>query len=178
MSPTAEATSTKTASTSVQAILNEFREEVPAIRRILERVPADKLTWKPHAKSRSLGELAVHVAGVTGLAEKIISADEFSPGGGTPTNPNSIEAIHATFERNAKASEDALSKLSDDRARAQWRLVFQGKEIMSKPRTAALRTNWLNHLYHHRGQLSVYLRLLDVPVPVVYGPTADENPFA
>ena len=178
MSPTAEAIPNTTASASVQAILNEFREEVPAIRRILERVPADKLTWKPHAKSRSLGELAVHVAGVTGLAEKIISADEFSPGGGTPTNPNSIEAIHATFERNVKASEDALSKLSDDRAHAQWRLVFQGKEIMKKPRVAALRTNWLNHLYHHRGQLSVYLRLLDVPVPIVYGPTADENPFA
>src|SRR5579864_6547347 len=143
MSPTAEATAKATAA---QPFLEEFRAEVPAIRRILERVPGDKLAWKPHAKSRTLGELATHLAGVSGMAEKIIAADEFSPGGGTPTDPNSIQAIHATFERNAKASEDALSKLTDERARANWRLVFKGKEIFSKPRTSALRTNWLNHL--------------------------------
>lgn len=177
MSPTAEATQKTTTSAAVQALLEEFRAEVPAIRRVLERVPGDKLTWKPHAKSRSLGELASHVAGVTGMAEKIIAADEFSPSGPSPTQAKTAEEIRAIFEKNVKASDEALSHLTDDRAKANWRLVFMGKEIFSKPRTAALRTNFLNHLYHHRAQLGVYLRLLDVPVPVVYGPTADENPF-
>ena len=161
-----------------EPILNEFREEVPAIRRVLERVPNDKLSWRPHPKSRTLGELAAHIAGICGMADKIINADEFAPGGPSPTPARSMEEIRATFEKNARDAEEALGRLSDDRARQDWRFVFQGKELFRKPRTAALRTNMLNHLYHHRGQLSVYLRLLDVPVPVVYGPTADENPFA
>lgn len=161
-----------------EPILSEFREEVPAIRRILERVPNDKLSWKPHPKSRTLGELAAHLAGICGMADKIINADEFSPSGAFPTPATSTEEIRATFEKNVRSAEQALGQLSDERAREDWRFVFQGKELFRKPRTAALRTNMLNHLYHHRGQLSVYLRLLDVPVPVVYGPTADENPFA
>ena len=162
----------------VEPVLNEFREEVPAIRRVLERVPGDKLAWKPHPKSRSLGELAAHVAGVCGMAEKIIKFDEFAPGGPSPTPAKSVEEIRATFEKNVFSSEEALKGMSEETARGSWRLVFKGKEIFRKPRMQALRTNMLNHIYHHRGQLSVYLRLLDVAVPVVYGPTADENPFA
>ena len=161
-----------------ESILNEFREEVPATRRVLERIPADKLAWKPHAKSRSLGELAMHVANIPGMAERIIKADEFSPGATPPAPVKSVEEIRATFEKNARTAEELLGALTDETAMGSWRLVFKGKEIFRKPRVAALRTNLLNHIYHHRGQLSVYLRLLDVPVPVVYGPTADENPFA
>lgn len=164
--------------TIAEPILNEFREEVPAIRRVLERVPGDKLTWKPHPKSRSIGELATHIAGICGMAEKIAKSDEFTPGGASPTSAKNVEEIRAIFEKNVRSAEEALSAMSDETATGSWRLVFKGKEIFRKPRTGALRTNWLNHLYHHRGQLSVYLRLLDVPVPVVYGPTADENPFA
>ena len=164
--------------TIAEPILNEFREEVPAIRRVLERVPGDKLTWKPHPKSRSIGELATHIAGICGMAEKIAKSDEFTPGGASPTSAKNVEEIRAIFEKNVRSAEEALSAMSDETAKGSWRLVFKGKEIFRKPRTGALRTNWLNHLYHHRGQLSVYLRLLDVPVPVVYGPTADENPFA
>ena len=162
----------------VEPVLNEFREEVPAIRRVLERVPGDKLTWKPHPKSRSLGELAAHVAGVCGMAEKICKSDEFSPGGPSPTPAKSVEEIRATFEKNVFSSEEALKGMNEETAKGSWRLVFKGKEIFRKPRMQALRTNMLNHIYHHRGQLSVYLRLLDVAVPAVYGPTADENPFA
>jgi uncharacterized damage-inducible protein DinB len=162
---------------AVEAILSEFREEVPATRRLLERVPADKLAWKPHPKSRSLGELAMHVAGIPAMAEKIAKLDEFSPSG-VPSPANSIDEIRGAFEKNVRAADEALSNLSDEAAARNWRFSFKGKEIFNRPRTAVLRKNLLNHLYHHRGQLSVYLRLLDVPVPMVYGPTADENPFA
>lgn len=164
-------------SAAIEAILTEFQEETPAIRRVLERVPTDKLTWKPHPKSRSLGELALHVANLPGMADKIVTLDEFSPGTGPATVPQSAEQIREAFEKNVAIGEQALRSLTDERANGEWRLVFRGKEILRKKRTAALRTNMLNHIYHHRGQLSVYLRLLDVAVPVVYGPTADENPF-
>lgn len=164
--------------TLVESILNEFRDEVPATRRVLERIPSDKLSWKPHPKSRSLGELALHVANLHGMAEKIATSNEFAAGGSSPAVPNSVEEIRAAFEKNVRSGEEALRKLTDEAAQESWRLVFKGKELVRKPRIAALRTNLLNHMYHHRGQLSVYLRLLDVPLPVVYGPTADENPFA
>ena len=120
----------------------------------------------------------MHVANIPGMADKIVNFDEFSPGlpGAAPTNLTA-EDIRSAFERNQQQAQEVLSKLNDQRAQDPWRFVFRGKEIFRKPRAAALRTNMLNHLYHHRGQLSVYLRLLDVPVPVVYGPTADENPF-
>ena len=160
----------------VEAILKEFRAEVPATRRVLERVPGDKLTWKPHAKSRSLGELAAHIAGIAGMAEKIATTDEFAPGGASPLKLNTKE-IRDRFDQNVRNAEAALSKMTEESANGKWRLVFQGKEIFSKSRVEALRSNVLNHLYHHRGQMSVYLRLLDVPVPAVMGPTADENPF-
>lgn len=161
----------------VEAILSEFRDEAPATRRVLQRIPQDKLSWKPHPKSRSLGELGLHVANLFGLAEKIAASDEFAVGATAPAPVNSVEEIRAAFEKNFRSAEEALSKMTEQDALKSWRLVFKGKEVFRKTRIAALRTNLLNHLYHHRGQLSVYLRLLDVPVPVVYGPTADENPF-
>jgi uncharacterized damage-inducible protein DinB len=162
----------------VESILTEFREEVPATRRVLERIPPDKLAWKPHQKSRSLGELAMHIASIPGMAERVANFDEFTPGSVPPASANSVEEIRATFEKNVRTAKEVLSKMTEQTALGNWRLVFKGKEIFRKPRVAVLRTTMLNHLYHHRGQLSVYLRLLDVPVPVVYGPTADENPFA
>lgn len=165
-------------SPKIEPILREFRTEVPATRKLLDRVPGDKLAWKPHPKSRSLGELAAHLAGVAGMAVRIATTDEFTPGGSSPLAAGTIEEIRSRFEEYVRSAEDALSNLTDESANAHWRLVFQGKEIFSKPRVEALRTNVLNHLYHHRGQMSVYLRLLDVGVPPVYGPTADENPFA
>ena len=163
---------------AIEAILTEFREEVPAIRRILERVPQEQLGWKPHPKSRTLGELAVHIANLPGMIEKIATADEFAPGIGAPAPTPSAEEIRGNFEKNVRSAEAALSNISEQTALGSWRMVFKGKEILRKPRIAAFRTNVLNHLYHHRGQLSVYLRLLDISVPSVYGPTADENPFA
>jgi uncharacterized damage-inducible protein DinB len=161
----------------VEAIFNEFHAEVPATRRLLERVPGDKLGWKPHEKSRSLGELAAHIAGLPAMVERIATSNEFTPGSGPPLSLGSVEEIRERFEQYVRSAEEALGKMTEEAAMGQWRLVFKGKEIFSKPRVEALRINVLNHLYHHRGQMSVYLRLLDVAVPVVYGPTAVENPF-
>ena len=164
--------------TMVEPILREFKAETPAIRRILERIPTDKLTWKPHEKSRTLGQLAIHVANLPGFVAKITDADEFSPStGAQPTQINSADDIRSAFEKNAAIFEERLSKLTDEAAQGSWRLVVGGKERFRTTKIGALRSNVLNHLYHHRGQLSVYLRLLDIPVPSVYGPTADENPF-
>ena len=162
----------------IEPILNELREEVPATRRILERVPADKLGWKPHAKSRTLGELAMHVASIPAMAERVATLDEFTPVLNQPVAVGSAEEIRAAFEKNVKSAEDILVKMSDKTAQGNWKLTFKGKEVFNLPRVAVLRKVLLNHTYHHRGQLSVYLRLVDAPVPVVYGPTADENPFA
>ncbi len=160
------------------AIHDEFHDEIPATRRLLERITDENLTWKPHAKSRSLGDLAIHVANIPGMAAKIIEHDEFAAGTGTPTKVTSAQQIREAFEKSVFEGDRALSSLTDEKAAGEWRFLFRDKEIFRKKRTAALRTNMLNHLYHHRGQLSVYLRLLEVPVPMVYGPTADENPFA
>jgi uncharacterized damage-inducible protein DinB len=162
----------------IEAILNELRDETPATRRLLERVPDDKLTWKPHPKSRSLGELANHIASLPGMVERVAKHEEFSVGATPPAAAITGAEIRANFEKNVRTAEDLLAKMTEQEAAADWRLVFKGKEIFRRPRAEVLRTNVLNHLYHHRGQMSVYLRLLDVPVPVVYGPTADENPFA
>ena len=164
-------------SPKVEAILKEFRAEVPATRQMLQRVPGDQLAWKPHTKSRSLGELAAHIAGIAGMATTIATTHEYAPGGASPLQLKTVEEIRDRFEQHVRNGEEALGKLTDESANEPWRLVFKGKEIFSKPRVDALRSNVLNHLYHHRGQMSVYLRLLDVPVPASFGPTADENPF-
>ena len=161
-----------------RAIVTDFNNEAALTRKVLAAVPDDKLAWKPHEKSRSLGELAVHIANIPGLIQNIATADEFAAGSAPPAPVPSAEEIRATFEKNVRLAEDALKNLDDVTAKGDWRLVFRGKEVLKRPRIQALRVNVLNHIYHHRGQLSVYLRLLNVPVPMVYGPTADENPFA
>lgn len=132
--------------TIVESILNEFRDEAPATRRVLERIPGDKLSWKPHPKSRSLGELAMHVANLHGLAENIAKTDEFAARTGSSAVPSSVEEIRAAFEKNVRSGEDALRNLSEQAAMENWKLVYQGKELFRKTRVAALRTNLLNHL--------------------------------
>jgi uncharacterized damage-inducible protein DinB len=163
----------------LEPMLSEFREETAITKRVLERVPVDKLTWKPHRKSMSLGQLALHIASVPGGIAKISQLDEFDVAQGTfdPPQPKSIEEIHGAFDESVRAAEECLGGMTEQKARGNWRLMAHGKQIFSRPRVEILRSIMLNHWYHHRGQLSVYLRLLDVPVPVIYGRSADENPF-
>jgi uncharacterized damage-inducible protein DinB len=164
----------------LEAVLNEFREEVAITQRVLDRVPGDKLTWKPHEKSMSLGQLAWHVATVPGGLTRILQQDSFDVTQGTfvPPTPKSRDEVLAAYHQSTRDGEQFLQSLTEDRAKAKWRLLRGDKQIFSRPRIEVVRTIMLNHWYHHRGQLSVYLRLLEVPVPVIYGRSADEDPFA
>jgi uncharacterized damage-inducible protein DinB len=166
--------------TTFQPMLEEFREEAAITKRVLDRVPTAKLGWRPHPKSMSLGQLAIHIATVPGSLAKITQQPSFdvSQGSFEPPQPKDMQEIHAAFEQTVREAEECLAALTEQSARATWKLMFKEKELFSKPRLNVLRSIMLNHWYHHRGQLSVYLRLLDVPVPVIYGRSADENPFA
>src|SRR5579862_469923 len=162
------------------AMLHEFREEAAITKRILDRVPEAKLTWQPHEKSMALGQLAWHVATIPGGIAHIAQQDSFDVLNGSfvPPQPKSMQEIMTAYEQSVQGAEQFLSGLTEERAGASWRLMKGDRELFRQPRAAVLRSIMLNHWYHHRGQLSVYLRLLDVPVPVIYGRSADEDPFA
>jgi uncharacterized damage-inducible protein DinB len=159
--------------------LEELNAEASTTRRVLERLPEAHLEWRPHAKSMSLGQLALHVATLPRQLTEFVAGDEldFGAAGGAPPTVGSYEELLSAFMASTEQAQAYLGSLSDERAMATWRLVAGGRELFAAPRAAVLRSFLFNHWYHHRGQLLVYLRLLDVPVPSVYGPTADENPF-
>ena len=162
------------------AFVEELSLEAATTKRVLERVPEAQLGWQPHAKSMSLGQLALHVASLPGLVTQFLSSDTLDFDS-VPKDPPTV-ATHAdllgAFGSSTEQARAYLENLSDDRATAMWRLVAGERDLLTAPRAAMLRSLLFNHWYHHRGQLVVYLRLLDVPVPSLYGPTADENPFA
>jgi len=170
----------KAASPTLDPMVKEFRQEVETTRRVLARVPADKLAWQPHPNSMTLGQLCNHIAMIPGRLSGMIAADGFdaSQANFTPPQPASVEEIQKTFEQSVRDAEANLLGISDEAARSLWKLTMGSKELFSQPRVNVLRSILLNHWYHHRGQLSVYLRLLNVPVPSIYGPSRDENPFA
>lgn len=163
----------------MEPILSEFQQEAATTKRVLDRVPPDKLGWKPHPKSMSLGELAMHVATIPGQMSKMAQADEFeiNPQAFNQASPKDVAEIKAALDSGVKTAQEYLGGVSDSAAVGNWKLSANGKQIVAMPRIAMIRAFMLNHWYHHRGQLSVYLRLLDVPVPTIYGPSADENPF-
>jgi uncharacterized damage-inducible protein DinB len=163
----------------IDALLAEMDQEAHTTARVLERVPQAHLTWRPHAKSMSLGQLALHVATIPGMVAGILAKDGLAE---PPVFIQPEAATAAELVPALKASiADARRLLGDmdDAAMARtWRLMSGDRELMAVPRGALVRGLVLNHWYHHRGQLLVYLRLHNVPLPPVYGPTADENPFA
>jgi uncharacterized damage-inducible protein DinB len=163
----------------IDGLLAELDQEAATTRRVLERIPQAHLTWKPHPKSMSLGQLALHVAMVPGNVAEIAAMDivPTPPTFQHPEAATASELLPSLTESVAKAKR-ALGGFDDAQMGATWRLQRDGKDIMAMPRIAFVRAIMLNHWYHHRGQLLVYLRLLNQPVPSVYGPTADENPFA
>jgi uncharacterized damage-inducible protein DinB len=161
-----------------QAMLQEFETEAKTTRRVLERVPDDKLSWKPHPKSMSLGELALHVAGAPGVIVGWCACDETNFTGEKPPAPTSTSDILAAHDKSVNTVKETLPQIGDQGLAGTWTAKAGGQTLMSMPKAALARALLLNHWVHHRGQLSVYLRLLDVPVPSIYGPSADENPFA
>jgi len=164
----------------LDSLINELRQEALTTKRVLERLPEEKLSWKPHETSMSLGQLSLHVASIPGNVTRLAQLDAFdaSDANFIPPQPESVEQILSAFDESLNSAESYLSGLDDKAAIDTWRLTSKGEEVFSMPRISMLRTIMLNHWYHHRGQLAVYLRLLEVPVPVIYGRSADENPFA
>jgi uncharacterized damage-inducible protein DinB len=162
----------------VESMLREFHEEAGTTKRVLGRVPADKLGWKPHERSMSLGQLALHIATVPGGIARITKPDAFdvSQSNFDPPMPKSMEEIHSALEESVRTVERTLKETTEDAAEANWHLMSGETELAKMPRVTVWRSLMLNHWYHHRGQLAVYLRLLDVPVPSIYGPSADESP--
>jgi uncharacterized damage-inducible protein DinB len=161
-----------------EGLLIEFDHEIVNTRRTLERVPADKADYKPHAKSMPMGKLAAHVAQLTSFGLTVLTAPEldFSAGSYKPLPFESAEQLVKVLNEEATKVRTALAALSDEAWQQNWKLSFQGKAIFAGTRFAAYRAMFLNHVVHHRAQLGVYLRLNGVPVPSIYGPSADE-PF-
>lgn len=164
----------------IDSVLAELETEAVATRRLFSRIPDDRLGWKPHPKSRTLGALAMHIAAMPGGIASLALQDSFAlePGAGRdPATPQTAAEILTVFEESLKTAKQVLAQLDDKRAMADWSMMKNGKAVMSLSRIGFLRRVMLNHSYHHRGQLTVYLRLLDVPLPAVYAASADENPW-
>ena len=163
----------------IDVLLAELEQEAQATRRVLERVPQAHLSWKPHPKSMSLGQLALHIADLPGLVAGLASQDTIPnpPQFAQPEAATSAELV-PTLDASITQARTLLGGFDDAAMMTTWRLLSGGRELMAMPRVAVVRAIMLNHWYQHRGQLMVYLRLLNIPVPSVYGPSADENPFA
>ena len=157
-----------------EALLAEFDQEMATTRRLLERVPSDKGSWKPHDKSFSLAHLAQLVSWMPGWITKTIQEPDINLQGQAGYSNEKTEALVEGFDRNVKEARKAIAESSDEHFGTPWSLKMGEKVLFTLPRGPAVRQH-LNHLYHHRGQLTVYLRLVDVPLPSIYGPTADEK---
>lgn len=165
-----------TARTISEALVADFKQEAASSRSYLESVPLDRADWKPHEKSMSLGQLAGHIAEMGSWTDSMLE-DEFdleaSAGDYRPFLPTSREELLAKFDENVAAFVECVEGRDDAMMSATWRMLMGGKPVMEAPRAVAIRSVLIHHQIHHRGQLAVYLRLLDVPVPPTYGPTAD-----
>jgi len=162
-----------------QAMLPEFDYEMANTRKTLERVPDDKFDWKAHEKSFSMGGVASHLSNLPSWTNVVIGMDAFdmAPDGQPLKTPpcHSRQEVLDVFDRNISEARKALETETDQHILQQWKLLLNGHEILSMPRVAVLRGFVMNHIIHHRAQLTVYLRLNDIPVPSLYGPSADEE---
>lgn len=157
-----------------ESLLPEFDQEMATTRRLLERVPGDKATWKPHPRSFPLGHLAQLVAWMPGWVGQALKETELNLAGAPGYTFEKTETLLALFDHNVKESHEALKAAKDADFGVTWSLKHGGRVLFSAPRAVIVR-NTISHLIHHRGQLTVYLRLNDVPIPSIYGPTADEK---
>jgi len=162
----------------VDALLPEFDHEMTVTRKLLERVPDDRLDWKPHQKSYSLGQLAQHVATIPMWGSMTLTESEIDLGGTSQLEPLKTRAdIVSLFDRHVAQTRAALVGKSDSELMAPWSLKREGHLIFSMPKASVWRSFVMSHLIHHRAQLGVYLRMHDVPLPSMYGPSADEGQF-
>ena len=159
--------------TIADTLLPEFDQEMATTRRLLERVPTDKGTWKPHEKSFSVGHLAQLLSWMPGWITNTLTSDSLDLANGARYSYETTESLLEQFDRNVREARAAISASSDADFSKMWSLKMGDKVFMTLPRGVVTRQH-INHLVHHRGQMSVYLRLLDIPVPSIYGPTADE----
>ena len=161
-----------------EQLLAEYRAEAQTTRKFLSRLPEDRLTWKAHEKSMTAGQLAYHIAAAPAGIIQMALKDEFRVADipQTQEQPTTLQQVMDAFEQSVAAVEEHLPKISDAQMQSPWRLVDNGKELLVMPRAAMLRTVLFNHIYHHRGQFGVYLRLVGAKVPSAYGPSGDEMP--
>jgi len=159
------------------SLLPEFDHEMATTRKTLERIPEDKLSWAPHEKSMKLGRLAGHVAELPNFATMTIKTDsiDLASGGYQPLTATSQKQVLDAFDKASSDARAAIAGATDEELMQPWTLLYGGKTIFAMPRVAAVRAMMMSHMIHHRGQLSVYLRLHNVPVPSIYGPSADEG---
>ena len=163
-----------------QSLLPEFDHEMAGTRKTIERIPDDKLDWKAHPKSNTIGWVAAHLANIVKWTDYTLTSDslDIAPPGKEPMRtpvPSSIAEILETFDKNLAISRAKLVEASDEELMKPWSLLSGGQTVLTMPKIGVLRTFVLNHSIHHRGHLCVYLRLNDIPVPALYGPSADEN---
>lgn len=161
------------------SLLPELEQELASTRKALERLPADKFGWKPHDKSMTMGALATHIANMYGWGTMTLNTESFdvAPAGGEPYKEEpaaTTEELLAKLDKNASEFKAALATATDEQLMAPWSLLGGGNVLFTMPRVACIRGMILNHIVHHRGALTVYMRINDVPVPGLYGPSADE----
>ena len=159
-----------------QALLAEFEVQAPVTRKFLERLPNDKLTWQPHSRSMTAGQLAYHLALVPGGVVRGAQQDQIQAPDFQFPQPATVQEILTALDQSVATVREVLPTFDDSAMNATWRIVAGDQEIAAMPRHIFLRNIMLNHWYQHRGQFCVYLRLLDVPVPASWGPSADESP--
>jgi uncharacterized damage-inducible protein DinB len=160
------------------ALLPEYDQEMAVTRKVLERVPLAQADWKPHAKSMSLGQLASHIVSIPAWVGGIVNASSFDMSAGEHNAPpayKTVPELLAAFDKNVAGTRAVIDSKSDAEMMSPWSFMMGGKVLATMPKLGVFRSVLLNHLIHHRGQCSVYLRLKDVPVPSIYGPSADES---
>ena len=161
----------------LESLIAQYNQETRTSRRMLERIPADRFEWRPHPKSFTAGGLGSHIVDCVNWLDPIFTLDELDvdPSTFREYRAASLDALLATFDEKVTSGKGILAGLDESTLKAPWRLKLLGKVRLERPKAEAFRDFTLSHMIHHRGQLSVYLRLLEVPVPGAYGPTADER---
>lgn len=160
-----------------EMLLTEYDQEMANTRKALERVPAEKWDWKPHAKSGSLGWMASHIATLPQFLITTVNTSEFEIEGSPRLKVDNASELLKVFDEQRQKGREAIAKVTDEQLKETWTLKWKGNTLFAMPKYNVIRVMCLNHIIHHRAQFTMYLRQLDIPVPALYGPSADEQNF-